>query len=82
MSRTYKITGQDKDGVFISSSDSITGGAICRVFTKHASQHDLNIIHKAPKMYELLEKVCSELYRTDNSMATEVKQLLTELNPQ
>lgn len=31
------------------------------------------------EMREMLEKVCTELYRTDNSMATEVKTLLNTL---
>lgn len=31
------------------------------------------------EMKEMLEKVCTELYKTDNSLATEVKSLLTKL---
>lgn len=40
------------------------------------------LLSKISDMQKMLEKVYTELYRTDNYMATEVKQLLNELNKQ
>lgn len=36
------------------------------------------LVSKSLKMLRLLDKVCSELYRLDNEMATEVKALIIE----
>lgn len=36
------------------------------------------LISKAPEMLYMLEIVCTELYKTDNELATKVKQLIKE----
>jgi hypothetical protein len=36
------------------------------------------LMSKAPEMLEMLEIVCTELYKTDNELATKVKQLIKE----
>lgn len=39
----------------------------------------ISLSSKNEEMLLMLNKVCSELYRTDNYMATEVKQLINKI---
>lgn len=39
---------------------------------------NVQLIKKAPEMLKMLQIVCTELYKTDNELATKVKQLIKE----